>query len=205
MSDTVTGHSRVLLDRALSLVAQAYWKTGERATDGLLSQAMDALKAIPVEDKMTDQASFQTDPSWAAQITAEEERAVRLWLEGFALATKPGAHFASVALRLLARPVMPEEPGEDLARVIYNRTSLTMPKCENLWRALYAHLSRPKTKEVEVEVWVIVAGQHVVCSSPNEGDMQSLADAWNAMPGYQGRYRVVKLMAPRPHKQTVPA
>ena len=77
---------------------------------------------------MTDQASFQTDPKWAAQITAEEEREARAWLKGQIGAEIVGGPASTLILahlrtiqRLLARPVMPEKlTREELIKIYHD-------------------------------------------------------------------------------------
>ncbi len=137
-------------------------------------------------------------------MTDDERKAVE-WLENWeqhGVRMQADWKHARTIKAMLARPVMPEEPTPEMVSLIRENIQSCVGwnvGSVRAYRALYAHLTRPKTKEVEV--WAIVAGLHVVCSSPNEGDMQSLADAWNAMPGHQGQYQVVKLTA----RQTMPA
>lgn len=61
---------------------------------------------------------------------------------------------------MLARPVMPEEPTPDaliaMADVWMNTNGMNC--WSSIYRALYAHLTAPKTKEVEVVQWAVVTG-----------------------------------------------
>ena len=153
---------------------------------------------------MTDQASFQTDPAWAAQITADEERCARRWLQEISLATAPGAHNASVALRMLARPVMPEHPDPEalrLMRVACEAESYSPAQAAyEAYRALYAHLSRPATKEVEV--WRVEYAQRTL---PFSASFHTSREADEYLVTVARWPDVACIRVTGPHKQTVPA
>lgn len=97
---------------------------------------------------MTDPASFQTDPAWAAKITAEEEADVRAWVNGKMADEYP--HHAPILARMLARPVMPEKPTSAMLTLMCEawdrpRNSTDMGA---VYRALYAHVTKKKMKPV---------------------------------------------------------
>jgi len=108
---------------------------------------------------MTDPTHF-TDPKWAAQLTADEEREALAWLGRACLASEVMAgggtptpesdkHQATIR-RMLARPVMPQEPSDGAMQAMlcaYNG-SPDYQGWDIKWaaacRALYAHLTKPK-------------------------------------------------------------
>lgn len=143
---------------------------------------------------MTDPSHF-TDPAWAAQITAEEERKAVEWLRSTVPLHGPVVNgYSATLLRMLARPVMPEEPTThallvmDLSAPGESQFSRTIS--ERMYRALYAHLSRTKTKTVWRVTWSgIETASHAYYAT--------LADAAEALVGIVGHGRdVVITIAP---------
>ena len=84
------------------------------------------------------------------------------------------AHWLTIK-EMLARPILPEEPSEDAIREMQRafREHLTVTgSMEAAYRALYAHLTAPRTKEVELEKWAVANGTTIVWCR-DEGDARS--------------------------------
>jgi len=79
-------------------------------------------------------------------ITAEQEHAAMEWLKY--LATGDPKHMADQVLALLSRPVLPEEPTHETIVAMQNaRPTYYYQDCKEVYAALYAHLTKPKTKK----------------------------------------------------------
>lgn len=93
-------------------------------------------------------------------MTAEEKAALD-WLETWAFGTLgdgPNVKHARTLKRLLARPVLPEEPSEEALKAIYGgvwrESGMGLGKQDTTaaYRALYAHLTAPPKP---VAVWKV--------------------------------------------------
>ncbi len=110
----------------------------------------------------------------------------------------------AVIKAMLARPVMPEEPTQEVADLMW-RAATNCGQSGTLYmlaayRALYAHLTRPKTKEVEV--WHVEYANTLQMAALALRDNKILAD------DEANRLHCMGMTCIRvtgPHKQTVPA
>lgn len=145
-----------------------------------------------------------------------EEKAALEWLDDWGRAYPSFAGNSARTIKaMLSRPTLPEEPTpEAIAKILQATWGVRMEGSQNakdiaadVYRALYAHLTAPKTKEVEV--W------HV------EYAFRSSEDAWD--PARAGPYltqteaeeiAAIKrdsgghcacIRVTGPHKQTIPA
>jgi hypothetical protein len=132
-----------------------------------------------------------------------EEKAALEWLDRAILAQNCGRpwRFPLEDLRtlksMLARPVLPEELDDDACRVLFDAWPIEysgVGQARHAYRALRAHLTKPATKEVEVELWAVY--QKDGC---HWGTYSGQADA-EVMAEYRKGY-VVRLTG----KTTVPA
>jgi len=141
----------------------------------------------------------------------DDERKATEWLDGVAAtrsssyAEQDNASYAATLKSMLARPVLPEEHDNDAILVMFDAALKSSAGISNTsmiaaYRALYAHLSAPRTKEMEV--WRV---EYVSCDGYpkiNTKDCKVLAD------DEADRLRVIGCQCIRvtgPHKQQVPA
>ena len=104
---------------------------------------------------MTDPSHF-TDPAWAAQITADEERDalawVNRWLDGIISDPQEpdtAGRWARAVKARLARPVMPAPEALNETELSAMRDAIHPIHSEHgamraAYRALYAHMAKPK-------------------------------------------------------------
>lgn len=143
----------------------------------------------------------------------EAERKAMEWLDKVwgAHPAGPAPNYAGTIKRMLSRPVLPEEPSDELIEAMVAgflwpsgivETSLNRPRLaayreqmRKVYRHQHAHLTAPKTKEVEVYGWALMRGDYVITVQQT----QSGVEAW--IPGDSDRYTVIRLTG----KATVPA
>lgn len=134
----------------------------------------------------------------------DEEREAMGWLESYAALDRTNVgRFAATLKAMLARPVMPEEPSQEIVTLMFEAWRKN-GMCAAYY-ALYAHLSAPKTKEVEV--WRV---EYAEASPdgyiPGCETHDSAADAESAARNFRmsiPAYECVHVTGP--HLQTVPA
>lgn len=132
----------------------------------------------------------------------DDEKTAVAWLDQFT-ATEGWAYQVRTLKRMLARPVMPEEPTPEIVETLtrwWNRDGYGWLAREEFaigtYRALRDHITAPKTKEVEVESWgVFGADGYFVCAQRTKADAESWI--WRCAEGA----KVVRLTG----KTTVPA
>ena len=142
-------------------------------------------------------------------MTEDERKAVE-WLDD--LSEKWSLAHARTIKSMLARPVLPEEPSLD-ALVAIGRGGLASPGAPweaSVYRALYAHLSRSATKEVER--WHVEYAQFLVvdgttgrrdwCAQVQGFDTEAEAQR-KAVDVAHCEATCIRVTGP--HKQTVPA
>jgi hypothetical protein len=130
-----------------------------------------------------------------------EEKAALEFLDGCAGPWKE--HIATLKA-MLARPVLPEIPTQ-AALYAMGQAWLDGKPNEDCWpyvyRALYAHLTAPKTKEVEVWRFEWAYDGVAGCFQAHDTAEAALAD----LKGSLGNKHYSDRRVTGPHKQTVPA
>jgi hypothetical protein len=101
-----------------------------------------------------------------AQRKAMEQRTAMEWLDGYVKGelVHLNREAAATLKDMLERPVLPEASNgdpdyEDAVLAVMHGANLNDITARSAYRALYAHLSAPKTKEVEVESWQVIDGK----------------------------------------------
>lgn len=132
----------------------------------------------------------------------DDERKAMEWLERAAEAQGPSGAPLRTLKAMLARPLMPEEPTPAALKVMKDAWSATTP-LENgyasEYRALYAHLTAPKTKEVEV--WHVEFANNHGCAYVSVRSSRDLAENLAELYRQHG-HTCIRVTGP--HKQKVP-
>ncbi len=141
-------------------------------------------------------------------MTEQDRKEALAWLDDWATSRSAAAAQSARTLKaMLAEPRMPEEPSEELIRVMrdggqlgetYELVSNAMMR--HAYRALHAHLSKLATKEVDV--WRI---EYASCpDGPVTDTCQTAAEA-HEQAEYLRKCGQLCIRVTGPHKQTVPA
>jgi hypothetical protein len=143
------------------------------------------------------------------------EQEVLVWLDsviGDPNAYEHAKEAAIAARAMLARPVLPEKADPEALRAMANkhRGVLYLYQWEEAYAALYAHLTAPKTKEVEVwhcESAVRLEGRgwspHISAHDTKQAAEESAAILANGSKPPEREFTCIRVTGP--HKQTVPA
>ena len=83
----------------------------------------------------------------------DDEQCVHNWLDSLA---RDYPHWVGLCKAMLARPAMPEKPSEEIVSLMVERWHSCVGKrlaAERAYAALYAHLTKPKTKAM----WIVTS------------------------------------------------
>lgn len=142
----------------------------------------------------------------------DEQKAALEWLDDWANAPWRcrGQSHALTLKAMLARPVMPEELSDELVEVIWHASycpnGTHRKQAEQIVAALRAHLTAPKTKEVDV--WHVEWAEQVNCFPPPESweaECRAFRDREAADAFAKAHAGRPCIRVTGPHKQTVPA
>jgi hypothetical protein len=148
-------------------------------------------------------------------MTQEEREAVE-WVRAIKNSTRPGSdaeRHAATAIRMLSRPALPEEPSEAalnamMAAIVvptapWDKPGAAYPK---MYRALYAHLTKPRTKEATVwRVEWAFKDPHTGCWRPAGRNEATEVEANKyAQRLRDGAISVACISVTGPHLQSIP-